>query len=60
MVFSEAMAPMKEKMMKSYPLAKARGDLGRPEDLANAIVFLSSDRASWITGQIISVSGGYS
>jgi len=60
MVFSDAMAPMKEKMMKSYPLARARGDLGRPEDLANAIVFLSSDRASWVTGQIISVSGGYS
>jgi len=60
MIFSDAMVSMREKMMKSYPLAKARGDLGRPEDVANMIVFLSSDRASWVTGQIISVSGGYS
>ena len=32
--------------------------LGRPEDLANAIVFLASDQASWITGQRIKVDGG--
>lgn len=60
MVWDPSAAPMKEKMMKSYPLAKARGDLGRPEDIANAVVFLASDAASWITGQVISVSGGYS
>lgn len=32
--------------------------LGRPEDIANLAIFLSSDRASYITGQLISVSGG--
>ncbi|MFE5110627.1 SDR family NAD(P)-dependent oxidoreductase [Streptomyces sp. NPDC056663] len=32
--------------------------LGEPEDLANMIVFLLSDEASWITGQILSVDGG--
>jgi NAD(P)-dependent dehydrogenase (short-subunit alcohol dehydrogenase family) len=32
--------------------------VGRPEDIAYAAVFLASDRASYITGQIISVSGG--
>jgi len=50
---------VKQKMMRAYPLAKARGDLGRPEDIADAIVFLASDRASWVTGQVLSVSGGY-
>jgi NAD(P)-dependent dehydrogenase (short-subunit alcohol dehydrogenase family) len=60
MIWNPAMAQTKEKMMKSYPLAKARGDLGRPEDIADAVVFLCSDRASWITGQVLSVSGGYS
>lgn len=32
--------------------------LGRPEDIANAYLFLASDEASFITGQVISVDGG--
>jgi 2-hydroxycyclohexanecarboxyl-CoA dehydrogenase len=32
--------------------------LGRPEDIAPAVVFLASDAAGFITGQVISVSGG--
>ena len=32
--------------------------LGRPEDIANAVMFLASDHASWITGQTLSVCGG--
>jgi 3-oxoacyl-[acyl-carrier protein] reductase len=34
--------------------------LGKAEDIANAVMFLSSDQASWITGQILSVDGGRS
>ncbi|MGJ3261895.1 MAG: SDR family NAD(P)-dependent oxidoreductase [Salinarimonas sp.] len=34
--------------------------LGRPEDIADAVMFLASDRASWISGQILSVDGGRS
>jgi NAD(P)-dependent dehydrogenase (short-subunit alcohol dehydrogenase family) len=44
-----------EKLVKAYPL----GRLGQPIDQANAILFLASDLTSWITGQILSVSGGY-
>jgi len=40
---------------KAYPLGK----IGSPEDIANAVLFLSSDRAGHITGQTLSVSGGY-
>ncbi len=47
---------LEAKWVKSYPLRR----LGQPEDIADPIVFLLSDRASWITGQTISVSGGYS
>lgn len=34
------------------------GRLGRPEDIANTVVFLASDEADFITGQIIEVNGG--
>jgi NAD(P)-dependent dehydrogenase (short-subunit alcohol dehydrogenase family) len=34
--------------------------VGRPEEIAQAIVFLASDKASFITGQILSVDGGKS
>lgn len=33
--------------------------LGRPEEIADAIVFLASDQAAWLTGQVIKVSGGH-
>lgn len=35
------------------------GCLGRPEDIANAIYFLSSEQAGFITGQVISPNGGF-
>ena len=44
-----------EQIAKALPLRK----LGRPEDIANAVVFLSSSTAGHVTGQVLSVSGGY-
>src|SRR5262249_9184007 len=38
----------------NFPLRRA----GKPEDVANAIVFLASDAASYITGETLAVSGG--
>ena len=44
----------KEKLVRNIPMAR----LGLPEDVANAVVFLASDEASYITGQTIHVNGG--
>jgi 3-oxoacyl-[acyl-carrier protein] reductase len=34
------------------------GRIGQPEDVAEAVAFLASDKASYITGQVIHVNGG--
>jgi len=34
------------------------GRLGKPEDIASAALFLASEQAAWITGQVLSVDGG--
>jgi NAD(P)-dependent dehydrogenase (short-subunit alcohol dehydrogenase family) len=47
-------ADRKAGLVAGIPLKRA----GRPEEIADAIVFASSDRASFISGQIIAVNGG--
>ena len=44
----------REALIKLIPLAK----LGQPEDVAKVVLFLSSDRSSYITGQVINIDGG--
>lgn len=42
-------------VLKMYPT----GRIGEPQDIAATITFLLSPRASWITGQVVSVNGGF-
>lgn len=44
---------MREGIKKTIPL----GRIGTPEDVANAFVYLASDKASYVTGEILSVDG---
>jgi 2-hydroxycyclohexanecarboxyl-CoA dehydrogenase len=46
------------KLIEAFRSAIPLGRLGQPDDLASAITFFGSDDASFITGQVISVSGG--
>lgn len=46
----------REQMIAKYPL----GRLGEPEEVADAVAFLASEEASWITGHGLVVDGGYS
>jgi 3-oxoacyl-[acyl-carrier protein] reductase len=32
--------------------------MGEPDDIAGAVLYLASDAASWVTGQLILVAGG--
>lgn len=57
---TEARKEREKKYYGVYPMARGLQRLGLPADIANMVVFLSSDRTEWITGQVISISGGYS
>ena len=46
------------KLIEAFTRAIPLGRLGQPEDVARAIVFFGSDDAAFVTGQVLSVSGG--
>lgn len=52
----EWLAKNREKIERQYPL----GRIGKPDDIAPMVAFMASSRARWITGQILSINGGYS
>lgn len=46
----------RERIIRKYPL----GRIGQPTDVAPLVAFLAGAEAAWITGQIVSINGGYS
>ncbi|MFN9120319.1 MAG: SDR family NAD(P)-dependent oxidoreductase [bacterium] len=53
---AERLAEREQKVKRAYPMRR----IGEPEDVAAAVVFLCSSAARHVTGQILSVNGGYS
>jgi len=45
---------MKEAFIKATPLRR----IGKPQEVADAILFFASSRSDYVTGQVLSVSGG--
>lgn len=49
---------LSQEVIETYKTAIPLGRMGDPEDVAKAVLFLSSDQSSYMTGQIITVDGG--
>ncbi|MBS0343138.1 MAG: 2-hydroxycyclohexanecarboxyl-CoA dehydrogenase [Proteobacteria bacterium] len=47
-----------EKLMEAFTRSIPLGRIGQPEDLPGAVLFFASDDAAFVTGQVLSVSGG--
>lgn len=45
---------IRQRIIERIPM----GRIGQPEDVANLVAFLASDEASYITGEVIGVTGG--
>jgi len=58
-ITTEAVADLPEEYKAPMKEAHPIGRLGEPSEVANAILFLASDEASFVTGAILPVDGGY-
>jgi 2-hydroxycyclohexanecarboxyl-CoA dehydrogenase len=53
-LFRQQPERMQEALTRAIPFRR----IARPEEIADAILFFASDRSAYVTGQVLSVSGG--
>lgn len=52
-------ATIKPEMLAEYEKQIPAGRIGQPSDIANAVLFLSAEESSYITGQVLPITGGW-
>lgn len=57
-VMTDILKTVPEDLLNKFAGLTMLGRLGRPEEIANAALFLASDESSYITGHVLSVNGG--
>jgi 3-oxoacyl-(acyl-carrier-protein) reductase len=55
---TDMVSAMPEAALNQVKALTPMGRLGKPQEIADAVVFLASDRASYVTGQVLGVNGG--
>ena len=58
LMYTEMLAPYVDADPEKFAARLPIGRLGKPEEVANVVVFLASDRSSFMTGATVDVSGG--
>ncbi len=58
LIETEMISGMKQEMVERIVKSSSLGRIGRGEEVAEAVAFLASDRASYITGQCLAIDGG--
>ena len=59
MIETSMLTGVRDHVLEEYKMQIPLKRFGQPEEVANAILFLASEEASYITGQVLPITGGW-